>query len=98
VVHAALQPECPAAQFGRRRVRDQRVARRRAQALPQPVHHAEPDHLPRRPGDRDDGPDDDGDEIPEHDQRAAQRDAVREPASPELHDSSREVGRPVERA
>jgi len=98
VVHAALQPERPSGERRRGGVRDQRVAWRGAQALPQPVHHTQRDHLPRGAGDRDDRPHDHGREIAEHDQRPAQRHAVRQSPRRELHERRGELRRAVEGA
>ncbi len=98
VIHAPLQSEGAPPQLRRRHVGDERVARRRAEPLPQPVHHPQPDHLPRRARDGDDGPHHHRNEIAEHDHRPAQARPVGQSPRPELHECRRELGRPVERA
>ena len=53
MVGPAMESERPAPERGRRDPGDERVARRRPEALPDPVDHPEAHHLPRRARHRD---------------------------------------------
>ncbi len=98
MVEATLQTERSAPQRLGRDVRDQRVARRRAETLPQTVDHPQPDHLPGGGRHGDHGAHDDRDEVPDHDQRPAARRSIRQLARNELHQRRRRIGGAVERA
>ena len=97
VIETALQTKRSASQGLRRDIRDQRIARRRAQAFSQPVHHAQTNDLPGGRGHGDHGPYDDRDQIADDDQGAAARHAIGETSGDELDDCGGRIGGAVER-
>jgi hypothetical protein len=69
VVGGAMEAERPAAPARRRGGGEQRVAGRRADPLPHPVHEAHGEHLARRPGQRDERPRHRREAVSRHDER-----------------------------
>ena len=98
VVQSPLQSKRSPHDRSRRYIRDQRIPRRRAEPFAEPVHDAQPDHLPRCRRERDDRPHGGREEIAAHDQRPAARRPVGEPAGDELYECRSRVGGAVQRA
>jgi hypothetical protein len=98
VVGRAVEAERPPALRRRHGRREQRVARRRADPLPHPVDEPHGEHLPRRPGQRDERPRHRREAVSRHDERLAARHAVRPPAAGQLEQRRRGLGRPLDRA